>query len=239
MKSQRLQIKRFDGLTVALFSIIFALSFISSGIQADSTLVTQTAYPDSLIKKIDSNIYSIGNVLLDKSTKEIRLPGWVNMDTGLVEYIAVSPEGKTHEAVFVLDIQPLHLQVALLLLGLDFGQNLEFQGDSRMPDGDLVSISVEWISTGEDTIVYPVSKLIYNIQSDSEVPDTKWVFTGSIMVEGNYMADIDGSIIATYSDPNAILNNPLKNRIDDTVYGANKKLLPSRGHKIIMTIKTD
>jgi len=225
-------------MSIFLCAIILLLCIkpaISKTNNTDAHLMNNAA--ESLVVKIDQDNYAIGNLKIDKRKKEIVIPGHVNMNKGVVEYLAVSPAGKTHEAILVLNIQPLHLQVALLLLGLEYGQNLGFQGDTTMPSGDSVSIYISWETESGDTVVHPVSKLIYDIPEDSPVPETRWIFTGSMIHNGMFMADVDGSIIATYSDPVAILNNPMAGRTDDTVYGINKTLIPAQGHKIIMIIK--
>jgi hypothetical protein len=160
------------------------------------------------------------------------------MNSGLIEYFAVTEYGKTHEAVVVLGIQPMHLQLGLLLLGLEYGQNLGFQGDTVMPLGDSVYIYLGWLDENQDTTIYEISELIVDYQNNQPMPSTAWIFTGSFLHDGHYMADMDGSIIATYSDPVAILNNPLSGRMDDTVYDANEKLLPPAGKPVFMKIIT-
>ena len=195
-------------------------------------------YPDSLIQKLDENNLVIGNLRLNSQTREILVPGHINMNSDLIEYFAVTAYGKTHEAVVVLDIQPMHLQLGLLLLGLEYGQNLGFQGDTVMPLGDSVYIYLGWLDENQDTTIYEISELIVDYQNNQPMPSTAWIFTGSFLHDGHYMADMDGSIIATYSDPVAILNNPLSGRMDDTVYGANERLLPPAGTPVFMKIIT-
>lgn len=158
------------------------------------------------------------------------------MSSGPVEYFAVTPGGKTHESVIALDIKPLHLQTALLLLGLECGQNLEMQGDTTAPAGDSVVISVSW-RLEDDSVTVPAANLLFNTMSREPVKDGPWVFTGSIMYEGRFLADYEGSIIATYSDPVAILNTPMAGRYDDTSFGINEELIPPVGTEILLIIE--
>ena len=65
---------------------------------------------DSLVTKVDQNTYTIGGLRIDKRAREIVIPGWVNLDSGQIEYFATTRGGKTHEAVLVLDARPLHLR---------------------------------------------------------------------------------------------------------------------------------
>lgn len=211
--------------------------FLSAVAAQDTSAPSKLGVPDSLLIQVSDTEYQIGNVRIDKDRREITMPGWINMNHGLVEYFAVAPGGKTHESVLVVDIEPLHLQLALLLLGLDYGQNLSFQGDTLAPVGDSVSLSVKWLSENGDTASYEASELIWDLRTRESMPSTEWVFTGSLIYEGGLMADMEGSLVATYSDPVAILNNPLADRIDDTIYGANEELLPAQKTKIWMIIK--
>jgi hypothetical protein len=223
---------------VAVIALVAVLQFLAVDVFCDSP--EQVNFPeniDSIIRVIDSTTYRIGNLIIDRTTNEIQCPGWVNMDSGIVEYLAVAPSGKTHESVLVVDVKPIHLQLAMLLLGLDYGQNIRFQGDSLAPQGDSVYVWVSWQNDGGETITYEASDLILNMVTDTAMQSTPWVFTGSLISEGGLMADAEGSIIATYSDPVAILNNPLPERMDDIYFAANHRVLPPRNTKIQLTIK--
>lgn len=187
---------------------------------------------DSLVTKIADGLYAIGNVTVDLNTHRIIAPGWINMDRGVVEYFAVARGGKTHESVLVLNVRPLNLQVALLLVGLEFGQNLAYQGDSAAPSGDSITASVTWVSDAGDTIIHPASDLVYDYVNKQPMTDNWWVFTGSFIYDNRLAADMEGSIMATYSDPVAILNSPSWARADDTVYGVNEDITPPPGTEV-------
>jgi hypothetical protein len=208
----------------------------SSTLRAEDEAQTELTPYDSIIVKLDKYNYAVGNLTLNKETREILIPGFVNMQQGLVEYLAVTETGKRHESVLVLQVRPLHVQVALLLFGLDYGRNLEFQGDTAEPRGDLLDIEVGLINEAGDTIFYPAHNFLYDEAHQRMVEKASWIFTGSYPYEGSIVADIDGSIIATYNDPAAVINNPLEGRIDDTYYGVNSELVPDSGATIIMKI---
>ncbi|MCX6827683.1 MAG: YdjY domain-containing protein [candidate division Zixibacteria bacterium] len=226
----------------AVPTIVLAILFLliicnTGGAQVAQTADSVSAMPDTTFSRIDENHYAIGNLKLDVEAREIEIPGWVNMNEGQVEYLAVTKYGKTHESVVVLDIVPIHLQLSLLLFGMEYGQNLNYQGDSTVPGGDSVAIFIKWVKGNGDTAEFSANELLYDFQLKKNMSPTEWVFTGSGVFDGRFMADLDGSIIAVYSDPVAILNNPLSGRYDDTVYGSNKELLPPPGTKIMMTIR--
>lgn len=81
------------------------------------------------IEKITDNLYRLGTLLIDMKAHTLTCPGEINMDSGDVEYLAVTPMGKTYESLLRLNVRPLYLQVGLLLLGLEPKNVLRYQGD--------------------------------------------------------------------------------------------------------------
>ncbi len=198
----------------------------------------QASSDDPPITKIDDNVFRIGKLVVDGNKHEVTLGGWVNMSEGMIELLACAPGGKQHESVLVFDVEPFHLQIALLLLGLQFGGTLQYQGDPATPCGDSVDIFVEWNdpSTGEHVLVRG-EDLVATVPSGRPMPHTEWIFAGSRVVNGIFMAQSDKSLVTTYHDPNTILDNPLPEGADDTAYAVNSALVPAEGTKIKVTIK--
>ncbi|PWB68096.1 hypothetical protein C3F09_12320 [candidate division GN15 bacterium] len=189
------------------------------------------------IEALDSGLYRIGTVLIDRKNSAVSIPGAVNMREGAIEYLAVTPDGKTYESVLTLKTKPLHLQLALLLLGAEFGGGLAYQGDSALPAGDSVDMYVAWLDEQGKTVTHPATDLLYDREARRAMPKSKWIFTGSVIRDSaSFAADVEGSIIAVYSDPVAILNNPRSGRFDQTTYNPNTDLLPALGTEITMTI---
>ena len=51
------------------------------------------------------------------------------------------------------------------------------------------------------------------------------------------MAQVEHSIAATYHDPFAILDHPLPTGADDTLYYANKEVVPPKGTPVTFVVK--
>ena len=51
---------------------------------------------------------------LDAAIKTVTTTGWVNQIAGPIEVLACGIQGKVHESIFVLALNPLDLQEALL-----------------------------------------------------------------------------------------------------------------------------
>src|ERR1700731_2169644 len=95
-------------------------------------------------EKIGEHRYRIGRVLVDTAEKIVRVPCRVNMHRGMIEFMAVASEGKLHESVLLAEAEPLHIHLALLLLGLEPGQGARYHGDLETPSGPGVEARVEW-----------------------------------------------------------------------------------------------
>jgi len=185
--------------------------------------------------KVGDGLYNLGNIKLDLNKKTITMNGKVNMSYGLIELLACTKIGKMHESALVIDVQPIHLQTALILLGLEFGGGMRYQGDPLTPKGDRVQIWVEW-DTDNQTRRHRAEDLVFDRVKQSQMEHIGWIFTGSRMSNGVFMAQAVGTLITTFHDPDAIIDNPLSGGADDTVYIVNSKVAPPKGTDIKMII---
>ena len=128
------------------------------------------------------------------------------------------------------------MHVALILLGLEPKGGLKFQGDPAPPEGDPVESWVQW-QEPDGLKKVRIEQLVYNARDKRAMEFTNWIFTGSVMYKDRYLAAVEKSLIATYHDPIAIINNPLPGGADDTVYEVNAEVVPQVGTPITMIIK--
>lgn len=221
--------------TLLLLLAAFCLAFINHA-DAQNQAAASHDSAQSAIQKIGDDQYQLGNARIDAKARVITLPGKINMQKGMIELIACAPGGKAHESVLMIDVVPYHLQVALILLGLNYVGGLSVQGDTVTPKGDLVDVNVTWkTAAGQDTTVR-AEDLAWDIPRKASMRHTSWVFTGSKMSDGKYMADMEKSLITTYRDPFTILDNPLSTGSDDEVYRVNDSITPPKGTPVTVTI---
>ena len=218
---------------ISIFCIFPLAGHAGSGNNADLIKKQSPA-----VQKIGPDEYKVGSLVINKKKREMYISGSVNMQAGLVEYLACTQAeaGKLHESVLKLEANPSDIQVALLLLGFQPKNNLKFQGDPTIPEGDFLEIWVEWELANRKKNKIRGEELVYDQNMKKSMDKTPWVFTGSQIMDGRFMADIEGSIIATFRDPFALINNPLPSGADDTIYVCNEKVVPSQGTKILLTI---
>ena len=200
------------------------------------------------IRKIGPDTYQIGTVRLDAAARTVRCNGHVNMDRGgPIELLACLTRGKAHESVLTLDVVPMDLQLALLLLDLAPGANpaVRYRPDgpeAGRPPGDRVTILAEWplpAAEGEEPAARTVraEKLLLNVQTRQPAPEARWVFLGSRLVGGRFGADVDGSLVTTFHDPLAILELADETANDDTYYEVNAELCPPVGTPVALIIR--
>ena len=63
-----------------------------------------------------------------------------------------------------------------------------------------------------------------------------WIYTGSKIENGTFMAEAEGSIIAIYLDPLAIFNMTIDGADTDERWGANSEMIPEIGTPGVLTV---
>lgn len=181
--------------------------------------------------------------------KKIELAGYIASSNMPLELFICAEGGKDYESVAVVRCRPQNIQLALILFGLKEGKGPEYFGDPTRPTGDLVLVFIEWQKDGK-TVTYRAEDLVIDTRTNKTMPRAGWVFTGSKFVDeidydtrkptGNklYLANATKTIIATYHDPAAIIDNPTESGGMGSIYLPNKDIMPERGTKIKVIIRS-
>ena len=182
------------------------------------------------IKKLDDGRYAFGDVLLDREARTLELPGISNQVNGLVEYGLVHEGGKIHESLFRTNVRPQIIHAAFLLLKqkpIDgFFENLWSENPQKLRfPKDCIGVEVIWDSNGTQKID-PLENMVINQTNQKGITSKSIIFTGSKVIEGTYMAEISGSILAVYADEDAILNSSDIDSDNDDVWIANENTMP-------------
>jgi hypothetical protein len=157
------------------------------------------------------------------------------MQKGLIEVFACAPEGKTHESVVALDCTPSAIHAGLIALGLKPGTPVEMgaAAEYKPPAGDKTLIRVRWKDSDGVEHTARAEDWIWNQPEKRPMPHVAWIFTGSFMQpvsdnpnEATYAANYVKSIVTTYHDASTIIENPLPEGRDDTVYYVNESVVP-------------
>ena len=221
----------------AIFALTLPLLLVTvtdSSAQKPSKSSGKSRLPQA--ERITENTFRVGTAIVDTKSRTVTCPGEINLAEGSIEYLAVSPGGKTHESLLQLRIRPLHLQVALLMLDLEPKNVLKRQGDPATPQGDPIEIRIRWKDSSGQTQERPVEEMISDASTGKQMPKHPWVFTGSRILKEGFEADLSKSLIAVYHDPAAIIDNPQPEAVRNA-YVVNPKKTPKRGVKIELILK--
>jgi hypothetical protein len=193
------------------------------------------------VKKVGPGVFRLGEIQIHKRARSVTFPAEVNMDKGLIEYVLVRSSGKTHESLLRTEVDPYLLHIAFLLLGFEgTDQPLAEQGDSGKPSGEPVKITLAYREKGEDKKSQRVSVEQWVVKKSNgesrEVESMDWVFTGSKIQQGRFLAQVQGSIVAIYRDPVALIDNASPGGESDEIWFVKEKAVPPPGTSVFVVI---
>lgn len=190
------------------------------------------------IKKIGPGIFRLGEIQIHKKAGSITFPAKINMNKGLIEYLLVRSSGKVHESLLRTDVDPYYLNLAFLLLGFEgTDAPLQTQGASETPRGEAVQITIIH-RAGEKVKHSDAAALILKKTKDkSETVPINWIYTGSKILQGEFLAQESGSIVAVYRDPAALIDNASPGGDNDEIWFVNQEVTPAAGTEVIVTIQ--
>lgn len=231
-----------------LFLLAAAFGCLSSVRSQDEPAapVAETPKPAVGVKKVGETLYRIGEIEFDAKSREIRFPVTVNMrEGGPLEYILVHENGKVHESILTTAVSPTNLQIAMKLLRFKSGHGdvfnrllapevLEKEGGTEAGRGDTVSFTFQ--AEGSDKAV-PAYEFVIDGGSAEPMKPGGWIYTGSVVEGGTFMAEAEGSIIAIYLDHLALFNMTREGADIDDRWGARTSAIPEIGTKGILTIQ--
>ena len=182
------------------------------------------------IKKAGDGLYRFGEVLIDRKGRKISLPAVSNQVNGLIEYGVVHETGKIHESLFRTPVRPQIIHTSLLLLKFKpakgFFENLWAEKPREIDySSHQVSITVSWELNGT-AHESSIEQLALNQKNNQPMTAGSVVFTGSKFIEGTFLAESSGSILAVYADQDSILNSTDHDSDNDDVWYANKSKMP-------------
>ena len=163
------------------------------------------------IKKAGEGLYRFGEVLIDRKGGKISFPAVSNQVNGLIEYGVVHETGKIHESLFRTPVRPQIIHTSLLLLKFKpakgFFENLWAEKPREIDySSHRVSITVSWELNGT-ALDSSIEQLTLNQKNNQPMTAGSVIFTGSKFIEGTFMAESSGSILAVYADEDSILNS--------------------------------
>ncbi len=219
------------------------LNLFASNLSKSSREYLEYKYPpkERKLKNLDDGRIQLGNIIVDREKKEVIVKGRVNMNKGVIEYIACTKGGnKSYESILEMETDAKTFNLSMIFLGLDptKGKACAFHFDPNPPQGDSVEISIRWNSDeGEKTIM--AHELIHDMKTDKTFPASHWIYTGSVFLRNRvYLADRAGVLVGFVHDPAPVIE--CSQPISQDSFGSlvvNSAILPEVGTKIQMIIK--
>lgn len=202
------------------------------------------------VKELDADRLQVGEVIFNRKTREIRFPAAVNMSGGeLLEFALVHTNGKVHESLLVTDVPATQINVAFKLLR--YPASAEFYGivnkDGTMSNefpkvaDDVkadarVNIGLEWEEEGK-TRTAKLNDWISHGTTGEQMPAADlWVYGGSGIERGKFLADTTGDYIAIFLSNAALINFSGKDNNSDEVWLPFPKRVPPLGTKVTVII---
>jgi hypothetical protein len=173
--------------------------------------------------------------------------GKILLDRGLIELLGCGEGGKEHESVVRLDCDIQALDHALQLSGLKRGKLPEKLGADQPDQGARVVILLQWKKDGK-TVTHRAEDIIIGSKRQKTMPRVGFTYVGTWAevqdpASGNkktyrvLAATGSRSLVTTYRDPSALLDNPLEDAMDDTLFAANYMLLPPSGTPVKVILR--
>ncbi|MBT3470347.1 MAG: hypothetical protein HOD72_13055 [Opitutae bacterium] len=222
---------------------IFFFIILGSSIKADESPKIPTQLKGE-IKKIAPGILELGGIQLDTKQYEIHFPAKINQRQNLIEYAIVHKDGKTHESLLQTEISPYQLQILLLLAKAQkFKEALpEFdaEGHETPPltprPKHRIRIFVQDLREKENLSV-PLGDWIINVDNGNPMQAEPWMYTGSRLYEGRFLAEEDGDIVAVYLNPVALFNSWIPGNNNDESWIPNPQKVPPVDTPVKVTLK--
>jgi hypothetical protein len=178
-------------------------------------------------------------VILDEKAQTVTVSGMAHLQRGPIELVACAPGGRMHETLFVLECEPSSLNAAFVALGLEPGQAARYEEGGKVvpPKGTPVYLTIEWEKDGKP-VRHRVEDLILNRRTEQPMQRGGWVYIGSRMDSHHqtgksfFVADVTRDLVTTLFDSNTILDNPLPEGGDDSLFFAHPERMPPRGTKV-------
>jgi len=200
------------------------------------------------IEKLDGDRYRIGEVTLDKRTREIRFPALVNMKEGFLEFLIVHEHGAVHESLFRTHVSPTDINVALTLLRYKPSKELyRIPNEQGIPSdfyykvpeeirlAARLAIDVEFEKEGETKRV-SANEWVRHETTAKVMPPSHWVYGGSGFDTGRFLPELSGQIAAIYITDTALINFPGDDNTNDDVWTVMTPRVPDLETKVTLVL---
>ncbi|MCK6481494.1 MAG: YdjY domain-containing protein [Planctomycetes bacterium] len=195
-------------------------------------------FTPELVESLRKAVAAKGIVL---GEDRVTIPGRTILRQGAIEFFAVFPGGKAHEAIFSLTGTPdeegnppsglgASLNSCLMALGLRPGTPIRLlPGGRTIPaKGSPVHLSVEWEEEGK-VVRVRAEDLLWDRERNRSMDSGKWIYVGSFFDPEGYVPDLTGDAVACYSVPTCVIDLDDPRAANDQIFIACGPRIPADG----------
>lgn len=179
------------------------------------------------IHPISPGVLGYDNITLDTNKREVRFNAVVNQTSMIIEYAIVHENGKTHESLLRTSISPFRLQTLLLIANaskiLERLPEFDVEGREKPPATPRPKHRIQILlrdlrPEAKDSRPFALANWIQNADTGKPMQGEPWMYTGSRIYEGEYVAELEGDIVAVYLTPNAMFNSWVQGNNNDEIW---------------------
>ena len=174
--------------------------------------------------------------------------GRILLDRGLIELLGCGEGGKEYESMLRLEADVQGLDLALSLCGLKRGPIPGRLADPEIAQGSRVVVLLQWTDEEGKTVTHRAEDCVVNIARKLPMPRVGWTYVGAMLPIPDPAATPgktyrvlaaagSRSLLTTYRDPTTLLDNPLFDAVDDSLYVANYMVLPAPNTKVRVILR--
>jgi len=208
---------------------------------------TETEPQANLLKKVNDQVYLLGDIEINLEQGFVAFPCSVNMSEGLLEVLLCRPEGKVHESLLVTNVSPLEFQTAMMLAGFDPVNELPVNSadvDSLSPfksietPGDSVQLYIETEHSGKKE-KKPAEFFIRDERTKLPLNQGTWIFKGAVTHQTDHViVDNNVTMISTYLDPIALMELNSSSKFNDELFYVNENANIIKGQPVKLIIQS-
>ncbi len=174
--------------------------------------------PQQLMQEVLQKFQKEG-IELDAKAMTLTIKAFVNQPQDPIEYLLIHRRGKKHEAMFYTKSQPSVLNAALLMLGLQPGQNAGAEDIKPPPSIEEIEkgaetvkitppkgmpfwMTVKWKTPEGQAVEYCIEDLLLDLSTQKPVVDASWIYLGGRLAKFYkddpevFAADMEGNLIS-------------------------------------------
>ncbi len=185
-------------------------------------------------------IARIGLVRVDPVARTVSFDANVCRREGVLEFLVVAWQTKTHESILHTKARASHLHAAFLTLGLTPGKPARWTGESMdaqflPPAGAKLHCTLKWKDAKGKAHAAPAGSWLTGPGGQEGRQITDWIFVGSeVLPDGTYWAEQDGEIVSVSNFASAVVDVPFRSSNVDRLREVFAKgdAIPAEGTKV-------